>query len=60
MNPDLTIPSRIAVVLMLKQKLANWESSRQSSPWEQAAILYWDHLMGSCLLFLLTEKHDLR
>ena len=43
MNPDLTIPSRVAVALMLKQKLANWESSEQSSPWEQVCY----SLLGS-------------
>ena len=43
MNPDLTIPSRIAVALMLKQKLANWESSKQSSSWEQVCY----SLLGS-------------
>lgn len=43
MNPDLTIPSRVAVALMLKQKLANWESSKQSSPWDQACY----SLLGS-------------
>lgn len=43
MNHDLTIPSRVAVALMLKQKLANWESSKQSFPWEQVCY----SLLGS-------------
>lgn len=43
LNPDLTIPSRIAVALMLKQKLAHWESLKQSYPWEQVCY----SLLGS-------------
>ena len=34
LEPDLTIPSRVAVALMLKQALADWERSDYSLDWE--------------------------
>ena len=43
MEPDLTIPSRVAVALMLKQALADWERSDYSLEWE--AVSY--NMLGS-------------
>ena len=42
-NSDLTIPSRVAVALMLKQALADWERSDYSLDWE--AVSY--NMLGS-------------
>lgn len=35
MNPDHTIPTRVAVTLMLKQKLNTWKKSPSISSWER-------------------------
>ena len=43
LEPDLTIPSRVAVALMLKQALADWERSDYSLDWE--AVSY--NMLGS-------------
>lgn len=40
---DLTIPSRVAVALMLQKQLQYWEKSTESLPWERACY----SLLGS-------------
>ena len=43
LEPDLTIPSRVAVALMLKQALADWERSENTLDWESVSY----NMLGS-------------
>ena len=37
LEPDLTIPSKVAVALMLKQALSDWERSEYAQTWENVS-----------------------